>query len=181
MGRMAATPIPFATKDNANSTLASGISANTLSIPLSSGGGASFAQPYNGTCTSLGTATTLNCTGISATIGGSGQVGKFIQNFTDGSVAVITAVATNSLTTTALLGGTSNTWGNSQTWRIAPFVLTLEKHDSATPYNVTAREEILVSGRSTDTLTVASAAERGYNGTTAQSFSASDYAYLHVT
>src|SRR3954447_11464485 len=115
MGRMAATPIPRSTKDNANSTLASGISANTLSIPVASGGGASFPQPYTGTCTSLGTATTLNCTGISATIGGSGNTGKFIWNRTDGSIAVITAVGTNSLTTTALLGGSVNTWGNSQT------------------------------------------------------------------
>lgn len=178
---MAATPIPFSTKDNSNSTLASGISANTLSIPLASGGGAAFPQPYNGTATSGGTSTTLNATGISATIGGSAQVGKFIWNFTDGSVAVITAVATNSVTTTALLGGTSNTWGNSQQWRIDPFVLTLEKHDSATPYNVTQREEVLVYGRSTDTLSVYQTSDRGYNGTTAATFASSDYVYLHVT
>src|SRR4051812_43927719 len=100
---MAATPVPLSTTDLAAGQLNSGISASTTSIPLQSGQGALFPQPYSGTCTSVGTAPTLNCTGISATIGGSGQVGKFIQNFTDGSVAVITAVATNALTTTALL------------------------------------------------------------------------------
>jgi hypothetical protein len=110
------------------------------------------------------------------------MVGKFIWNRTDNSIAVISAVGTNALTTTALLNGTLNTWGNGQTWVIDPFILSLEIHNTATtPYTVTAREEVLITGRSTDTLTAASASDRGYNGTTAQTFSASDYVYLHVT
>lgn len=180
---MALTPFAASTKDNANSALASGISASSISIPLNSGGGASFPQPYSGTASSGGTATALNSTGISAIIGGSAAVGKFIWNRTDNSVAVITAVATNALTTTALLGpsGCDLTWENADAWSIDPFILTLEKHDSASPYNVTQREEILITGRSTDTLTAASSADRGYNGTTAATFASSDYAYLHVT
>ena len=173
---MSATPGAFASKDNAGSTLASGITSSTLSIPLHAGDGALFPQPYHGTCSSGGTATTLNCTGISATIGGSAAIGKFILNKTDGSVAVITAVATDSLTTSSLLGGTTNLWNNSDAWRIDEFVLTLVKASAATTY-----EEVSVYGRSTDTLNVASTGERGYNGTTAQSFSTSDNAYLFVT
>src|SRR4051812_47181050 len=100
---MASTPIPFAAKDNASTTLASGINASVTSIPLATGGGAAFPQPYNGTATSLGNSTTLNCTGISATVGGSAVVGKLIWNRTDSSFARIQSVATNSITTTALL------------------------------------------------------------------------------
>src|SRR5437588_10902091 len=100
------SPIPFKTKDNATSTLSAGISASALSIVLATSGGALFPQPYSGTATSGGTASTLNCTGISATIGGSAQVGTLIWNKTDGSFARILTVSTNSLTTTALLGGT---------------------------------------------------------------------------
>lgn len=172
---MSATPAAFASKDNANSTLASGISSSAVTIPLASGQGSRFPQPYNGTCTSLGSATTLNCTGILALIG-AGAKDKPILNFTDGSVAFITAVNTNSLTTTALLGGTTNLWNNSDAWRIDEFVLTLVKASDSTAY-----EEIRVYGRSTDTLNVASTGERGYNSTTAQTFITSDYAYLFVT
>ena len=60
-----------APKDQASTTLAAGIISSDLTITLASGGGALFPQPYNGTATSGGTASTLNCTGISATIGGS--------------------------------------------------------------------------------------------------------------
>src|ERR1022692_4805364 len=105
---MAATPIDISTKDNASGQLSSGINNSVTSIPLQTGNGANFPQPYNGTATSGGTAATLNATGISAAIGGSAQVGNWVWNQTDGSIAVITAVATNSLTTTRLIGGTDN-------------------------------------------------------------------------
>src|SRR4051812_39128887 len=119
---MAATPAPFSTKDSASGQLNAGISAVATSIVLQAGNGANFPQPYSSTCTSLGSATALNCTGISATIGGSGQAGNWVWNKTDGSVALITAVAANALTTTRLLGGTTNVWNNSDVWCIAPFV-----------------------------------------------------------
>src|SRR3982074_1962728 len=101
---MAATPIAFSTKDNASGQLSAGINNSVTSILLLSGNGANFPPPHSSTCTSTGSSTTLNCTGISATIGGSAQAGKIIWNETDGSVAVITAVAANALTTTRLLG-----------------------------------------------------------------------------
>jgi hypothetical protein len=182
---MAATPVPFSTKDNAEGLLLSTISPSDTSIPLESGDGAAFPQPYSGSATSGGTSTTLNCTGISATIGGSAQIGKAIWNATDGSVAFITAVGTNSLTTTRLIGGSDNTWQNSDEWRIDAFVLTIAHLDSEgnvaeSPPGTPLREEILIKGRSTDTLTVATSG-RGYNSTVAQQFTAGDSAFLFVT
>ena len=103
-------------------------------------------------------------------------------NKTDGSVAIITNVAANVVTTTRLLGGSDNTWQSADVFCIDPFVLTLEKV-STNAYGVqstTQREEVLVTARSTDTLTVPTGG-RGYNGTVANTFDASDYAYLHVT
>src|SRR5687767_10953253 len=122
---MAATPAPLVTKDNASGQLNATVSPSATSIPLEGGDGAAFPQPYNGTATSLGSSTTLNSTGISAAIGGSAQVGKLIWNRTDGSVAVIKTVSTNSLTTTRLLGGTDNTWDNGDQWVLDAFVATL--------------------------------------------------------
>lgn len=179
---MSATPVALATKDAASGQLNSSISAATTSIPLKSGNGANFPQSYNGTATSVGTATALNSTGISAAIGGSAQVGKIIWNKTDGSIAVITAVAANALTTTRLLGGTTNLWNNSDVWVIDPFVATFAVVSTSAygVQSITTSEEALIIGRSTDTLTVATAG-RGYNGTVASSFAGDDYVYLFVT
>lgn len=179
---MAATPVAFASIDDADPQLDSGISAATLSIPLKSGHGARLPQPYSSTATSVGTNVTLNCTGISATIGGSAQVGKWIWNKTDGSVAIITAVATNAVTTTRLLGGTDNTWDNSDTWCIDPFVATfaIVATSAYGVKSITTSEQALVTGRSTDTLTVPTGG-RGYNSTVANTFSADDYVYLFST
>ncbi len=178
---MASTAVLLSTKDNAYGRLNSGISAATLSIPLQSGQGANFPQPYNGTCTSGGTSTTLNCTGILATIG-AGAVGKFIRNITDGSVAFILTVSTNSLTTTPLYSGSNNTWNNSDAWRIDEFVITLAAVSTSSygVQSITSSEQALVIARSTDTLTVATGG-RGYNSTSAASFLAGDYVYLFVT
>lgn len=179
---MAANPIAFATIDEAVGQLQSGINASVTSIPLQSGNGANFPQPYSSTTTSGGTSTALNCTGISATIGGSGQVGKLIMNLTDGSIAVITAVATDALTTSRLLGGSDNTWQNGDRWAIDAFVATFAIVSTSAygVQSITQSEEALIIGRSTDTLTVATGG-RGYNSTTAAAFSASDYVYLFVT
>ena len=172
------TPVPVAlsTKDNASGQLNAGISASALSIVLKAGNGANFPQPYTGSATSLGTAVTLNSTGILAVIG-SGSVGKYIWNKTDGSIAVIKAVATNVVTTTRLLGGTTNLWNSADVWCIDPFVATFATLTSGA---ITTYEEALVTARSTDTLTV-STGGRGYNGTTANTFSADDYVYLFCT
>lgn len=187
---MASSAISFAAKgvtstlDQASTTLAAGIISSDLSISLATGGGAKFPQPYNGTATSGGTTTTLNCTGISATIGGSAAIGKMIRNVTDGSIAWITSVSTNSLTTTALYGqgASDNTWENSDAWRIDEFVVTFATQ-TTNAYGVisdTVLEEALVIARSTDTLTIASGG-RGYNGTTASSFNSGDAVQLRVT
>lgn len=168
--------------DQASTTLASGIIASDLTISLASGGGARFPQPYNGTTTSGGTSSTLNCTGISATIGGSAQVYSWIWNKTDGSWAVITAVSANSLTTTALLGGSTNLWNNGDAWVIDPFVVTFATQ-STSVYGVisdTMLEEALCIGRAADTLTIASGG-RGFNGTTAAAFSSGAAVQLRVT
>lgn len=181
---MAATPVAFATIDKAAAPaqLNATISPSATSIALQSGHGAKFPQPYSSTTTSGGTSVTLNCTGISATVGGNAVLGKIIWNKTDGSVGVITAVATNAITTTRLLGGTDNTWDSGDTWCIDPFVVTFVTI-STSAYGVqsdSAFEEALITGRSTDTLTVATSG-RGYNSTTAQQFSSGDYVYLRVT
>lgn len=183
MAAMAATPVAFSTRDSATGVgtatglLNAGISAAATSIVLQSGNGANFPQPYSSTATSAGTSTTLNSTGISAAIGGSAQEGKLIWNKTDGSVAVIVTVSTDSLTTTRLLGGTTNLWNNSDRWCIDPFVGTLAALSGST---ITKSEEVLIIGRSSDTLTVATGG-RGYNGTTADSFTTGDSFYLFVT
>src|SRR4051812_48002750 len=172
---MAATPAILSNKDNVSGQLSAGINNSVLSIPLLTGNGSVFPQPYSSTTTSGGTSTALNCTGISATIGGSAQVGKPIMNLTDGSIAFITAVATDAVTTTRLLGGTDQTWQNGDRWAINPFVVTFAVISTTTygVQSVDTYEEALIIGRSTDTLTVSSGG-RGYNSTTANSFDADD-------
>lgn len=162
------------TADNAEGQLNSGINASAISIPLKSGEGAEFPTTYSGTTTSTGDSTTLNKTGI----GASGiAVGDFVQNTTDGSHAYVLAVNTDSLTTSALLGGSDNTWQSGDTYIVNSFVVTLNSRDSAG--NITASEKVLIDTISSDTLTV-NASGRGYDGSTAQSWSPDDYVNLFV-
>lgn len=162
----------YATKDNAEGQLSSGISAAALSIPLKAGEGAEFPQPLNGACTSLGSGILLNDTGCGAT---GIAVGDFIENITDGSHAWVTAVNTNTLSTTQLIGGSDNTWQNSDVWYAKRFIVTVNKRDSNGA--ITASEKIRISGRSTDTLTVLSG-DRGFDTSSAQSFDLNDYVSL---
>jgi hypothetical protein len=167
-------PTPLKAKDEATGNLNAGINASVLSIPLESGDGAAFPQPYTASATSGGTSTTLNSTGI----GASGvAVGDYIHNVTDDSWATIETVSSNSITTTKLKGGTTNSWSNSDVWRVNEVVITLAAVDANG--NDTKTEEVLISNRSTDTLTVPIGG-RGYNGTVAQSFSAGDLVQLRV-
>ncbi|MGE0536634.1 MAG: phage tail protein [Pirellulales bacterium] len=166
------TPILFATKGNAEGQLASGINASVTSIPLGSGEGAEFPQPYRGTASSTGSGTVLNDTGD---LGSVGQY-KVIRNVTDGSWAIVLTTGTDSITTTRLRGGSDNTWESGDEWRVDEFIAFFEKVVSEV---VTKREKALIVGRSTDTLTVATGG-RGYDGSTAQSFDAGDYVRLHV-
>ena len=166
----------FALKDNAEAQLDSNIGASTLSIILNAGQGALFPQPYSGTTTSGGSSTTLNKTGI----GSSGiAAGDFIENTTDGSHAYVVSVATDSLTTTELQGGSDNTWQNADGYLVNAFIGTLNKRNVDTGA-ITAYEKVKIIGRSTDSLTV-DPSGRGYDGSTAQSFVADDYFNLFVT
>ena len=168
-------PTAYKSKDKATGNLDAGINASTLSILLESGDGANFPQPYSGTATSGGTSSTLNSTGI----GSSGvAVGDHIHNVTDDSWATIESVSSNSVTTSKLKGGSDNTWQNADVWRVNEFVATIATLDADD--NDSAYEEVLISGRSTDTLTVATGG-RGFNSTTAQSFGAGDSVQLRVT
>lgn len=164
-----------ATLDNAQAQLDSGINNSVLTITLGSGEGASFPQPYNGTASSTGSSTTLNDTGDLGDV----NVGDFIRNVTDGSWAICTVAGTNSITTTRLQGGTDDTWESGDVWRVGEFVITLDDGD-ANGENVTKREKVLISDRSTDQLTVPSGG-RGFDSSSAQSFDAADYVRLNVT
>lgn len=160
--------------DNAEAQLDSNIGASTLSIILKSGQGALFPQPYSGTTTSLGTSTTLNKTGI----GASGiSAGDFIENTTDSSYAFVVSVSTDSLTTTALQGGSDNTWQNGDGYQVNSMIGTLNKRDLTG--RITSYEKVKIIGRSSDSLTV-DPAGRGFDGSVAKSFNADDYFNLFV-
>jgi hypothetical protein len=166
--------IPLTVKDNAEGNLDAGISASETSIALESGDGANFPTTYHGNTDDVGTQTTLEATGI----GASGiQVGDGVYNITDGSSAVVTAVNTDSLTTTKLRGGSDNTWQNGDEYTVNPFVVTLNARNASGV--ITKSEKVLIDYRTTDAL-YCRAANRGYDGTTGQTFSAGDYVSLFV-
>lgn len=167
---------PLATKDNASGQLNAGISAVVTSIPLQSGNGANFPTTYNGSATSGGTARLLNSTGIQAA---GVTAGMIIENVTDGSYCIVLSVSTNAVVTTALRGGAANTWANTNVWAVNRFVVTLINY-AANGTTVVKTEKVLIGQRSTDTLTVATGG-RGYDGSTAQTFSTNDYVYIFNT
>lgn len=162
-------------KDNAVGQLDSGISTSSLSIVLGGGEGALFPQPINGAATSLGSSTTLNDTGI----GASGiAIGDRIENVTDGSAAWVRTVDTNSITTSPLMGGSDDTWESADVWYANRFKVTLNAKDADEV--ITSYEKVLISDRSTDTLTVRVLGDRGIGDTSPTAFSASDYCELFV-
>jgi hypothetical protein len=71
-----------------------------------------------GTCAALGDATTLIDTGTN--FNPDVTVGDIAYNLTDGSQAQVTVINSDvNLTTTALTGGTTNTWAENQVYAIA--------------------------------------------------------------
>ena len=162
----------FGVKDNAEGQLNANISTLTTLIQLQAGDGANFPTIYTSTTDSLGDSTTLNKTGIGAT---GIAVGDFIENITDGSHAFVLAVNANSLTTTALQGGTDDTWDNGDEYAVNRFIVTLNARDGSG--NITKSEKVLIGARSGDILTADS---RGYDGDAAQNFDAADYVNLFV-
>lgn len=164
--------------DNAESNFAAGFNGSALQCTLDTGDGALFPTTIHSTATSGGTSTTLNCTGIQAM---GVAVGDAIRNITDGSEAVVTAVATNSVTTTPLKGGSGNTWDNNDEWAVGSFVITAIHYNTTnTPSSgINKREKILVDYRSGDILYF-NTNGRGYDGTSGQTFATNDNVYLFV-
>lgn len=157
----------YKNKDNAQGVLDSNIGASATTIILEPGDGANFPQPYSGTTSSGGTSTTLNKTGI----GSSGiAAGDYIENFTDGSSAFVLTVNTDSLVTTELQNGSDNTWQNGDAYRVNPFVGTLNTRNS--DGDILLNEKVKVIGRSGDSLTIDSSGGRGFDSSTAQSWTA---------
>jgi hypothetical protein len=161
--------------------LASAVNASSTSFLAKTGEGANFIQPINGNATSGGSQTVLNSTGIQAA---GVAVGDVIYNLTDStpsssewSKAVVTAVSANSVTTTRLRGGTDNTWDNVDNWCVNPFVINLSIRTGGTlDGEVTQYEKILITNRSSDTLSIpATSGYRGYDGTTPNTFSIDDF------
>jgi len=176
-------PIP---KDNASGQFNAGISASSLALVLKAGEGASFPQPITDSATSLGSGTLLNCTGIQAL---GVAVGDFIYNLTDStpstdtwSGAVVLAVSANSVTTSPLTGGSDNLWQSSDEWAVKPFVVNASIRTGAVLTGaVTQYEKILITERSTDTLSMPVASGyRGFDGTTPNTFSADDFVTIEV-
>ncbi len=168
-------------KDNTSGQLSAVVQTSSKTYLLKSGEGANFPQPKNGAADSAGDATTLNSSGIQDA---GVEVEDVIVNLTDSdpvngrfSFAVVTAVTTDSVTTTPLRGGTANTWADEDDWVVDPFVVNLSKRDgSVLSGAITAYEKVLITERTTDTLkSYAVSGFRGYDGTSIQAFANSDF------
>lgn len=173
-------------KDNAHGQLDATVTVSATSFLLKTGEGANFPQPLSSTATSAGTATVLNCTGIQAL---GVAVGDIITNLSDSTpasdswaTAVVLAVSTNSVTTTPLKGGSDDTWQSGDVFVVKPFVINLSVRTGGVITGaVTAYEKILITGRSTDTLTTtAVSGYRGFDGTTIAEYAANDFVTLEI-
>jgi len=174
------TYIPQTVSDNAQAQLSGAINASSTTILLKTGEGSDFPSTINGIATSTGDNNTLNSTGIQAA---GVVVGDFIYNFTQGAAAMVTSVSANSVTTTDLYktDRTKATWTASDAWYIRPFVGTLTNWSgTAFDGDPTKMEKVLILSRSTDVLNCVTSANRGYSGTTPQSFAPDDYITLFV-
>jgi len=165
-------------KDNAEGQLDASINAAATSLILKAGEGALFPQPTKDACTSLGSSTVLNRTGVLAALTNI-EVGDPIFNITDGSQAWIVSITTNAIETTPLHGGSDNTWDNADQFVVKQFVITLNTRDA--DGNMTEYEEVLIRERTTDTIIAAASTGRGYNGTTPNIWDADTYVSLFVT
>ena len=171
-------------KDNVYAQLDSVALISSTSFVLASGQGVRFPQPKNGSATSAGSTTVLNCTGIAAL---GVEVGDIIINLTDStpvsdawSAAVVRSVSTDSITTSPLVGGSDNAWENGDAWCIDPIMINLSKRAGGVITDEkTAFEKILITNRASDTLSIPQVSGyRGKNGTTIQEFSVGDFATI---
>lgn len=173
-------------KDNVYGQLGAIVQTSSVNIVLQSGEGARFPQPITASATSAGTSTTLNSTGI----GASGiVVGDVIVNLTDStsisdewSVAVVRTVSTDSITTSPLRGGSDNTWSDGDSWCVNPIMVNLSSRTGGVITGAkTAFEKVLVTARSTDTLTMPqTSGYRGKDGTTIQEFGVGSFVTIEV-
>ncbi len=162
--------IPIAIKDIAESQLEAGVSASATTILLNTGDGAKFPDTKKGDCIAGGSATLLKSVGIGDLV----AENDLIYNLTKGESAVVRSVSTDQVTTTKL--GNGATWATDDVWTKNPFILTLFKKVDGV---ITTYEKILIHSRSTDSL-FCLLANRGFSGTTAQSWEADDFASLFV-
>jgi hypothetical protein len=154
----------LAPKNNATTpTLLGAIGASDTTIVLGSGHGAYLPTILRGDCSSTGDARTLNDTSAL----GSVAVGDYIYNLTDGSWAVVTTAGASQVITTPLEGGSLNVWTSGDIWVVGMFVATITQFSGST---IVKQERVLVTNRSTDTLTVV----RGFDSDTALTFLAGD-------
>lgn len=160
-------------KNDAQAQMASALSSAGDTIQLNSGEASLFPTGYKGSATSVGDSETLNSTGIGAKV----AVGDFIRNTTDGSIAWVTAVSTDSATTTNLMGGTDDTWESADEWVTGSFYAWLSKKDANGAD--TTRELVLVEyvDSSTDQVKIETRAVEG----TATDFAADDYVSVYVS
>jgi hypothetical protein len=150
-------------------TLVGAIGASDTTIALTAGQGANFPTITRVTASSTGDARTLNSTGNLAGV----SLGQWLYNLTDGSWAVCTATGTNSITTTPLEGGSLNVWTSGDVVVLAGmFIATITQFDAGG--DIVKQERILVTNRSTDTLTVV----RGLDSDTGLAFSAGDFVQI---
>lgn len=165
--------LPSVANNALTAQLLGGIGAGDVTAVLKTGHGALLPTILRGDCSSLGSSILLNDTGALGSI----AVGDFIHNITDNSWAVVTSIsgAPNSIATTPLEGGGDNTWQSGDIWAVGIFILT-GVNFAADGVTVSKRERVRVTNRVSDTLTI----ERGYDGDTAQTFSADDYMQLLV-
>lgn len=160
-------------KNDSQAQMASGLSAAGDTVQLKAGEASLFPTGNKGSATSAGSSTTLNSTGIGSKV----SVGDFIRNITDGSLAWVVSVSTNSVTTTELIGGSDDTWQSSDEWLVGSFYAWLSKKDASG--EDTTRELVLVEyvDSSSDQLHIETRAVEG----TATAFDADDYVSVYVS
>jgi len=164
--------IPTA-KNSAQVQMASSLSASGDTIQLNAGESSILTdRSFKDNATSTGTATTLNLTGIGAKV----AVGDFVRNVTDGSWGWVESESADSVTTTALIGGSDNTWDSGDEIVVGSTYAWLSKKDSSG--NDTTRELVKVKyiDTSSDQIKIETRSVEG----TATTFDADDYVSIYI-
>jgi type 1 fimbria pilin len=91
-----------------------------------------YAAGFTGTTNAAGSAIALNDSTTDFASRLAADLGKEVRNLTDGSKAVITALADGSLSTTPLTGGADNQWQLGDTYEIADGINAVRLRDEPT-------------------------------------------------